>query len=1357
MSGARFLLPLLAALLVLTGDSFAQNSVADVLGAPGLNLGDPAERAQAVASIDAMVTQRTQAARARAVQLGLPVRVVQAGGRVMEIADFVGNEPVYFTTHNVNAAISTGANLLRIAPYTLTGTGITVGLWDGGSARATHVEFATGSRVVAKDGAASIDHATHVGGTIAAAGVNASAKGMAPSAIVDSYDWNSDITEMTSRAATAPNQAGMIYLSNHSYGYVGGWNYVGGGGSPARTWEWYGDGTTTTGYEYDFGRYNTYSRQSDSLAFSAPYYLVFRSAGNDRGDNPANGSTVALSPGSTTVVTYSSTTHPAGDALYRGGFETISYDALGKNVMTVGSVSDAVSGGLRSPSVATVSYFSSWGPTDDGRIKPDIVANGEALFSSLNGGDTSYGTYSGTSMATPNATGTAALLIQQYAQLFPGGAMRSSTLKGLLIHTADDMGNPGPDYKHGWGLVNGVAAVDLICDHAANPMKVRMNEGVITSTTTTVNHEFVWDGVSPIRATLCWTDPAGTATTTNDLRTPRLINNLNLKITGPAGSEHLPFVMPFVGTWTQAAMDLPATTGVNNVDNVEQVYVASPPASGVYRCVVTFSGTLANNLQNYSLLISGSANQTPPPPPLTITSITPTSALPGAVTMDITGVSFKTGAVVKLIRSGQTDITATSTTFNSSTSLRSQFNLAGAAAGAWSVKVTNPDNETFTLANAFTVVGALWSESFDGTVASWSSQATTGANAWALTTAQSQSPTTSYFAPGPSSKTTCNLTSPSISIPGNAINMQFTFWHSYNLQSTRDAGKLEFSIDSGSWFDVVASGSGAAFASNGYNATVNNTGNPSDRNEFAGQQAWSGNSSGFIQTIINLTETTKYAGHSLRARWRIATNASTSSVGWYVDSVALTGGANQTNQAPSITTAADTASTETVTDPDSTVFEIVRGQSVTASVAASDDGGESGIIYTWSSAQSGGVAPSFSVNGTNAAKNTTVFFEATGDYLLTATARDAQGLAASSSVNVRVLATASSISVAPASVSVTVGGTQAFTATQLDQFGQPTSPQPASFGWSTSGGGGINTSGLFTASTAGGPYVITATNAALSGTASVTVNRAPASITLSNLTRTYDGAPKPVTTTTTPGGLSTAVTYNGGTTAPAVAGSYSVVATITDPNYQGSASGTLIINPAPASIALSNLTRVYDGSPKPVAATTTPGGLPVSITYNGNTTAPSDFGSYSIVGTITDPNYQGSASGTLSITGQPLSTWQSQQFTPAQISSGAAADDADPDGDGLKNLAEYGLGTDPNHNTPTLACVRDAGGLSLTFTRPKGLPDVTYAAESSTDLVSWTPITITLVTDGPTQTMRTMDPLTTGNPGCRFIRLRFSH
>ncbi|MBK8092457.1 MAG: S8 family serine peptidase [Verrucomicrobiaceae bacterium] len=1141
----------------------SEQTFADVLEEVG-DLSVPGARERAVARMKLIEMKNRQSAVAEALRRGLPLRVERPGGVVQELAGFEHGQPVYFTTHNVNAAISTGANVLRNAPYALTGTGMTVGVWDGGSVRATHQEFATGSRAVVKDGSASIDHATHVGGTIAAAGVNANAKGMAPVATVDSYDWNSDITEMTARAAAAPAQSGMLYLSNHSYGYVSGWNYVGGAGSPARTWEWYGDGTTTAGYEYDFGRYNTYSRQSDALAFSAPYYLIFRSAGNERADNPTDGTAVALSPGSSTVVSYSSSTHPGGDGSYRGGFESMAFDALGKNVITVGSTSDAVSGGLRSVAAATVSYFSSWGPTDDGRIKPDIVANGDQLLSSLNGSDTSYGIYSGTSMATPNATGTAALIIQQYGQLFPGGAMRSSTLKSLLIHTADDRGNAGPDYKYGWGLVNGVAAADLIRDHAANPLKVRLNEGVITSTTTTVNHEFVWDGVSPIRATLAWTDPAGTATTTNDLRTPRLINNLQLKITGPAGSEHLPYVMPFVGTWTQASMDLPATTGVNNVDNVEQVYLAAPPVAGVYRCVVTYTGTLTNNTQNYSLLISGSANELPPPPPLSITSITPTTALPGAVTMDLAGVSFKTGAVVKLQRSGQSDITATSTTWNSTTSLRSQFDLTGAAAGTWSVRVTNPDSETTVLADAFTIVGALWSESFDGTLSGWTSQATTGSNAWSVVSTASHSPTKSYFAPGPATKTTCNLTSPSVSIPGNATNMQFTFWHSYNLQSARDGGKLEFSLDGGAWFDVTASGSGAAFASNGYNTTMSSGGKPADRSDFAGLPAWSGNSNGFIQTIINLTDTAKYAGHSLRARWRIATNVGTSSIGWYVDTIALTGGANQTNQAPVITIAADTASTESVTDPDSTIFEIVRGQDVQISVTASDDGGESALIYTWSGIHSGGIAPSFSINGTNASKTATVLFEATGDYLLTVVARDALGLQTSSSVNVRVLATATGISVTPASASITVGSTQAFAASQLDQFGQAVSPQPTSFTWTTSGGGSISSStGTFTATSAGGPYIITATNASLSGIATLTVNPAPAAITLSNLTQSYDGTPKPITATTTPAGLSVSITYDGTSTAPTAAGSYAVLATITDPNYQGSATGTLVINQPP--------------------------------------------------------------------------------------------------------------------------------------------------------------------------------------------------
>ncbi|MEY4489583.1 MAG: hypothetical protein RIQ79_2091, partial [Verrucomicrobiota bacterium] len=552
----------------------ASPTLADILAESG-DLGVPANRQRAVERMQAVERAARPAVIDRARRAGLPLRVERADGTVQEIAAFEGERPVYFTTHNVNAAISTGANVLQGAAYGLSGAGVTIGLWDGGSARVTHQEFAgaTGSRITVKDGSASIDHATHVSGTLAAAGVDASARGMAPAARVDSYDWNSDKSEMTARAATAPNQAGMLYLSNHSYGYVGGWNYVN-GGSPSRVWEWYGDGTTAVGYEYDFGRYNTYARDSDALAYSAPYFLMFRSAGNDRADNPVTGQAVALTPGSNTVVSYDTAVHPAGDGTYRSGFESICFDALGKNVVTIGSVSDAVTNGLRDTAMASVSYFSCWGPTDDGRIKPDLVANGENLYSSLNGGDASYGIYSGTSMATPNALGTAVLLFEDYARLFPGGAMRASTLKGLLIHTADDRGNAGPDYKYGWGLINAKAASDLLRDHAANPLKVRLTEGVVTTARSTVNLDFVWDGVTPIRATLCWTDPAATATTTNDLRTPRLVNNLDLKIVGPSGAAYLPYVMPFVGTWTQAAMDLPATTGKNTTDNVEQVYLA---------------------------------------------------------------------------------------------------------------------------------------------------------------------------------------------------------------------------------------------------------------------------------------------------------------------------------------------------------------------------------------------------------------------------------------------------------------------------------------------------------------------------------------------------------------------------------------------------------------------------------------------------------------------------------------------------------------------------------------------------------------------------------------------------------------
>ena len=360
-------------------------------------------------------------------------------------------------------------------------------------------------------------------------------------------------------------------LSNHSYGY----------------------GATTA----DMGRYEKEAQTTDALAWSLPYYLPFWAAGNEQD------SLTAL-----------------------GGFQSITFNSLAKNIVTVGAVNDAVVAGGRSASAGSMSSFSSWGPCDDGRIKPDLVANGVSVYSTTAASDSAYnGTYSGTSMATPNAAGSAALIQQLYANTF-GQRPRASLLKALLIHTADDLGNPGPDYKFGWGLINVKAAADIILAQKATPAVPKILENTLTAAVKSTTTTFTWDGVSPIRATLSWTDPAGAAQTGADSRMANLVHDLDLKITGPDGATvYLPFVMPFVGTWTSAAMSAAATTGKNRVDNTEQVYISNPNRAGIYTVTVSMDAALTTNAQPYALVVTGAAaSTTPTPTPTPSPSPTPT-------------------------------------------------------------------------------------------------------------------------------------------------------------------------------------------------------------------------------------------------------------------------------------------------------------------------------------------------------------------------------------------------------------------------------------------------------------------------------------------------------------------------------------------------------------------------------------------------------------------------------------------------------------------------------------------------------------------------------------------------------------
>ena len=153
----------------------------------------------------------------------------------------------------------------------------------------------------------------------------------------------------------------------------------------------------------------------------------------------------------------------------------------------------------------------------------------------------------------------------------------------------------------------------------------------------------------------------------------------------------------------------------------------------------------------------------------------------------------------------------------------------------------------------------------------------------------------------------------------------------------------------------------------------------------------------------------------------------------------------------------------------------------------------------------------------------------------------------------------------------------------------------------------------------------------VTNSATLTVTKATGSIVLGSLSQTYNGSAKSATATTTPSGLAVTFTYNGSATVPTNAGSYMVVGTINDANYQGSATNTMVIAQATGSIALGSLSQTYSGLAEPATATTTPSGLAVSFTYNGSATVPTNAGSYMVMGTINNANYQGSATNTMVI------------------------------------------------------------------------------------------------------------------------------
>lgn len=544
---------------------------------------------------------------------GYPTRGITAEGVVYELMAIEDGQPVYYATCNREAAISTAANLIRnVPPYNLSGTGFIIGLWDSGTVFVEHQEF--GGRVVVRENTPNTQsHGTHIAGTLGAAGVVARAMGMAPAVSIDSYNWSSDTTQMRSRAAASAIAAGKIHASNHSYVTICGWNSGDYSGTQGPHWF----GVWGEREDRNFGRYDSKARDWDQTCVTYPYYLPFKAAGNERTHGaPAAGTLFFYRPNGITWQgkTYDPETDPYHD-YYKGGYDTINSYGVAKNIMTVGAANDAVSGGSRNLSVGTITSFSSWGPTDDGRIKPDIVANGASLYSTGINSVDHYTTSSGTSMASPNAAASAILVQELYARLYGAGAMRSSTLKGLLLHTADDMGNAGPDYSYGWGYLNVKRAADLVLEDHQLGAGMRIREGLLATWQPQETHFAYSTQGGPIKVTLCWTDPAATAVSGLNNSSPRLINDLDLRVRGPGDILFEPYVLD------PANPQLAATRGDNTRDNIEQVHIPVAPLAGEYRIFVTHKGSLSGGSQRFSLIVS--SNATPPPAPSETATPTP--------------------------------------------------------------------------------------------------------------------------------------------------------------------------------------------------------------------------------------------------------------------------------------------------------------------------------------------------------------------------------------------------------------------------------------------------------------------------------------------------------------------------------------------------------------------------------------------------------------------------------------------------------------------------------------------------------------------------------------------------------------
>lgn len=500
--------------------------------------------------------------------------------------------PEYLAEDSRSQILSMNTDFLAdgsIPSVNATGAGMTAFMWDGGQIRGTHQEYA--GRITNINSGSISQHSTGVAGVIISSGVNPNAKGIAYEAVIKGYDYSNNLTEMNIASQMSDNANYMI--SNHSYGSLVGWYY----NNSQSSWYWYGYPHISETESPLFGLYTSTDASWDNIAFNAPQHSMFKSAGNNRGEGP--GGTVNHyaydATGNWYLVT--GTLRPR-DCSITGGYDCISFaGSVSKNIILVGAI-NPFTGDPRyqDPSNVVATSFTSFGPTDDGRIKPDVCAIGQSVVAPLGATDSDYSNWSGTSFSSPAAAGVG-LLLEEVQSEADGTYLRSDMMKALLTHTANEAGtSPGPDYKFGYGLIDAFRAVETMLN--VNNDSFTANLAINDGGTYTVS--MVALGDQPLKASIAWLDPAGTPLADlvlND-RTPMLVNDLDLRVSNGTTTYYPWKLNP------EAPSDA-ATQEDNFVDNTEQVWIENPVAGQTYTVTVNHKGTLTNGAQNFALVITG--------------------------------------------------------------------------------------------------------------------------------------------------------------------------------------------------------------------------------------------------------------------------------------------------------------------------------------------------------------------------------------------------------------------------------------------------------------------------------------------------------------------------------------------------------------------------------------------------------------------------------------------------------------------------------------------------------------------------------------------------------------------------------